>query len=150
MKKISVLLLAIFIGFSSNSFAQKDEYVPTCYQKYEKVFEERGASEVKDGTYDDIIISIRYRSQADCFLGKVRVVGGSVDVNSIMIKFEDGTYEEFKKIYKEAGINSTSIINGISKTLVTMEDELINVLFVQNIKKKKQPYKKAPEPSFDF
>ena len=65
MKKItSALILSFFI---STAFAQETEAELSCYSKYEKVFEKRGATEVHDGTYDNVIISIRKGSMADCF-----------------------------------------------------------------------------------
>ncbi|HET6244143.1 MAG: hypothetical protein H0V01_07200 [Bacteroidetes bacterium] len=144
MKK---LLLAALLFTSFSSFAQKDIEV-NCYQKYAKVFEERGAENIPDGWYEDVIISIRYGSNADCYLGKVNVVEGRVVVKEMQIKFQDGSYEFVKRNYKHDF--PVSIVAGISKTLVTLEDELINIMFVKHVKPKKKAYERAPEPTFDF
>ena len=56
--------------------AQGDEKSATCHQKYAQVFEKRGAKPVEDGTYDNVIITFRKGSLADCFYGKVKVIQG--------------------------------------------------------------------------
>ncbi|MDQ3192044.1 MAG: hypothetical protein M3Q58_10660 [Bacteroidota bacterium] len=141
------LLLAVLILASFSLYAQQEIEI-NCYQKYAKVFEERGAELVVDGWHDDVIISIRYGSNADCYLGKVNVVDGRVVVKEMQIKFQDGTYEYVKRNYKYEF--PVSVVAGISKTLITLEDELINIMFVKHIKPKKKAYERAPEPAFDF
>lgn len=120
----------------------------TCYQKYAKVFETRGANEVKDGLHDDVIITIRKGSFADCFIGKVKVVDGQIIKKSIQLSFVDGSFEPLQRSYKHD--EPTTIIAGISKTLLTKDEELINVMFVSAIKPKKKAFKRAPEPDFDL
>ncbi len=120
----------------------------TCYQKYAKVFEIRGANEVQDGTYDDVIITIRKGRFADCFLGKVTVTNGEVVKTSIELSYVDNTFEPFSRTYKSD--EAVGIVEGISKTLLTNDEELINIMFVGSIKPKKKALKRAPEPSFDL
>ena len=120
----------------------------TCYQKYAKVFEIRGANEVQDGTYDDVIITIRKGRFADCFLGKVTVTSGEVVKTSIELSYVDNTFEPFSRTYKSD--EAVGIVEGISKTLLTNDEELINIMFVGSIKPKKKALKRAPEPSFDL
>ena len=120
----------------------------TCYQKYAKVFEIRGANEVQDGTYDDVIITIRKGRFADCFLGKVTVTNGEVVKTSIELSYLDNTFEPFSRTYKSD--EAVGIVEGISKTLLTNDEELINIMFVGSIKPKKKALKRAPEPSFDL
>jgi len=120
----------------------------TCYQKYAKVFEIRGANEVQDGTYDDVIITIRKGRFADCFLGKVTVTNGEVVKTSIELRYVDNTFEPFSRTYKSD--EAVGIVEGISKTLLTNDEELINIMFVGSIKPKKKALKRAPEPSFDL
>ena len=43
-----------------------------------------------------------------------------------------------------------TIENGMSRTMVTVDDELITVLFVKSIRPKKKKYVKAADPDFDF
>ncbi len=149
MKKVlSILTLALVV---SSAFSQGPKTDLTCYSKYAKVFEKRGANEVLDGVHDDVIISIRKGSMADCFYGKVTVKGGSIDYRNMHLKFEDATYEklELRFKYKEKG-KIVGVSNGISNVILTEDEELVNVLFVKNIKPKKKKYAKAAEPDFDL
>jgi len=146
MKKIITTL--IFTAIISVAFTQ-NTVQSTCYTKYAKVFEKRGAKQVTDGAYDDIIITIRKGSMADCFYGKVTIKNGDVDYENMFLKFEDGTYEKLDLIFKNEK-KSIKIVNGISNTFVTEDEELVNVLFVKSIKPKKKKYAKAAEPDFDL
>ncbi|MGB0881817.1 MAG: hypothetical protein ACPGSO_02610 [Vicingaceae bacterium] len=146
MKKIiTTLILTAIVSFA---FAQA-EVQSTCYTRYAKVFEKRGAKEVVDGTYDDVIITIRKGSMADCFYGKVTIKNGEVNYQNMFLKFEDGTFEKLDLTYKNEK-KSIRIVNGISNTFVTEDEELVNVLFVKMIKPKKKKYAKAAEPDFDL
>ena len=144
MKKIILSASILFLS-SISSFAQDNT---NCYQKYAEVFEIRGANEVPDGTYDDVIITIRKRGFADCFIGKVDVKGGRVLLNSMRLSFVDDTYEPFVRSYKNTN-EPIIIIGGISKTLLTKDEELVNVIFTKFLKPKKKAFKRAPEPNFD-
>jgi len=146
MKKIITTL--IFTAIISVAFSQSSVQT-TCYTKYAKVFEKRGAKLVSDGVYDDIIITIRKGSMADCFYGKVTIKDGDVDYQNMFLKFEDGTFEKLNLTFKN-GKKSIKIVNGISNTFVTEDEELVNVLFVKSIKPKKKKYAKAAEPDFDL
>lgn len=136
----------MLLGGILSANAQSEQ---TCYQKYAKVFEVRGANEVEDGNHDNVVITIRKGSFADCFLGRVKVVNGIVDPKSIKLTFVDGSFEKFDRNYKYDD-QPVTILNGMSKTMVTRDDELINVLFVDAIKPKKKALKRAPEPDFDL
>tara|TARA_R110000868_G_scaffold104848_4_gene288887 strand:+ start:2960 stop:3385 length:426 start_codon:yes stop_codon:yes gene_type:complete len=141
MKKNTLFGLLFLTG---SLFAQENN----CYQKYIKVFEVRGANIVEDGNYDDVIITIRKGSYSDCLIGKVKVSNGIVDPKSIQLTFVDGSFESFDRSYKYE--DPITIINGVSKTMVTKDEELINVMFVDAIKPKKKAFKRAPEPEFDL
>jgi len=136
--------LTILISTQLMTYAQDSR---TCYQKYAKVFEVRGAEDIKDGVYDDVIITIRKGSFADCFVGKVKVYNGVIVKNSMQLSFVDGSFEPFNRSYKYD--DPITILNGISKTLVTKDEELVNVMFVGSIKPKKKALMRAPEPDFD-
>mgnify|MGYP005858725077 CR=1 FL=1 len=140
MKKL--LFFALILG-NSVVFAQEN-----CYQKYIKVFEVRGANVVEDGTYEDVIVTIRKGSFSDCLIGKVEVVNGNIKPASIHLTFVDGSYERLDRSYKYD--EPVNIINGVSKTMVTKDDELINIMFVDAIKPKKKAFKRAPSPDFDL
>lgn len=116
-----------------------------CYTKWEQKFEERGAEEVKDGTYEDVIISVRSGPDAQCYSGKVEVKDGKI--TAMYRRLQDGTYEAFKPKLKY-DVPKT-IVNGISVTLLTMDDELVNVIFPKTLKPKKVGYSSAPEPPED-
>lgn len=148
MKKI--ILSALLIGaFSFTGVSQNNEDDLTCYQKYAKKFEERGAFPVEDGTYNDVIITFRKGSFAECYFGKVRVKDKAVVTHEMFLKFEDDTYEKIVRNFKYKD-QAIDIIDGISRTMVTDDEELINVLFYKKIRPKKKSYKKAPDPNFDF
>lgn len=149
MKKVifSILLTSFtFIGYAQTS---GDDIQVTCYQKYAEIFEKRGAYEVEDGVYDDVIITFRKGSMADCFYGKVTVKSGAINQEEMFLKFEDNTYERVVRKYRFPD-QVTTIINGMSRTIVTVEDELIDILFTKKIKPKKKSYVKASDPDFDF
>lgn len=137
-----VLALAIFV---SPAFAQQKS--ENCFQKYNSAFEERGSKQVEDGDHEKVIITVRKGALADCFYGKAKVKDN--EVKKIYIMFEDGTYGELEKEYKHNDV-PLHIINGISRNQVTINDELVNVIFVNHIKPKKKDFMKAPDPDFDF
>jgi len=151
LKKVFLLpfLLSVQLIFSqeevNNTNSKKDEL--NCYNKWAAKFEERGAEEVKDGIYTDVIISVRYKGNATCYSGKVEVIDGKI--NKFYILLEDGTYEEFKKTWKNNSNKDRKIINGISETMITIHNELVNILFPSKLKPKKPKPKLAPEPTDD-
>jgi hypothetical protein len=116
-----------------------------CYTKWEQKFEERGAEEVKDGTYSDVIITVRMGAEAKCYNGRVEVKDGKII--SMFRQLQDGSFEEFKP--KAKFDVPITITNGISKTLLTKDDELVNVIFPKTLKPKKVGYSSAPEPPED-
>ena len=140
--------LFITAGIVTASLFSTAQESATCYQKYAKVFEIRGANEVADGTYDDVIITVRKGKFADCFLGKVSVKDGKIIESSIQLSYVDDSFEPLARSYKYE--EPITIVEGISKTLLTNDEELINILFVSSIKAKKKALKRAPEPSFDL
>lgn len=146
MKKI-IFTLALFI-VTITVFAQTSKKVEedsNCYIKWAQKFEARGAEDVADGTYSDVIITFRTGSDAECFNGKCDVKDGRII--AMYTKLEDGTYALVKK--KLRYDFPVTITNGMSKTVPTLDDELINVLFVKKIKPKKASFEKAAEPTDD-
>jgi hypothetical protein len=149
MKRIYSSLVALMLV--AGAYAQTTTTTTTpaapsnCYTRWEEKFEERGATEVKDGVYDDIIISVRSGPDAQCYSGKVEVKDGKII--SMYRKLADGTYEVYKpKLKYEIPM---IITNGISATLLTMDDDLINVIFPKTLKPKKVGYTAAPDPPQD-
>lgn len=148
MKKLVFTIL--MASFSTILFGQTidESSATTCYQKYAEIFEKRGALDIADGTYDDVIITFRKGSMADCFYGKVTVKDGTINPDEMFLRFEDSTYERIVKKYRYPK-QVITIINGMSRTIVTVDEELIDVLFVKKIKPKKKSYVKAVDPTFD-
>ncbi|MCX7729285.1 MAG: hypothetical protein N2203_07435 [Bacteroidia bacterium] len=142
---------AIFL-FSQEQSSVKDEFNTkkdemNCYNKWAAKFEERGAEEVKDGVYTDVIVTVRYKGNATCYSGKVEIIEGKV--GKFYILLEDGTYDEFKKTWKNNSNKDKKIINGISETMITIHNELVNILFPSKLKPKKPKPRMAPEPTED-
>lgn len=149
MKKIFTTLLLIS-GFVVATNAQTGKTPPAddsnCYTKWAQKFQDRGAEDVADGTYADVIISIRTGSDAECYNGKCDVKEGKVI--AMYIKMEDGNFEQIKRKARYENVPLV-ITNGMSSPLLTMESDLINVLFVKKIKPKKAGFVKAAEPTDD-
>ena len=119
----------------------------TCYNKWSQKFEERGADEVEDGIYTDVIITSRIGNKASCWSGKAEVRKKKL-VKFYIIK-EDNTEEQVNRTWKNNSDKDVDIINGISETMLTVHNELINVLWPKKIRPKKAAAKKAPEPTDD-
>jgi hypothetical protein len=138
-----ILLSFLLLGSSLLMNAQTQPAL-NCFEKYAKKFEERGANPVEDGWHEGVVISIRKGSTAECIPGKVKVENGKIV--SIYRQFSDGTYEEtpMKKTYKSG--SEIIIVNGISYSMLTTEEEVINIIFPKHIKPPKKQFKAAADP----
>ena len=147
MKKIltTLVILVSMNAFLNAQTAKKSDDETNCYLRWAQKFENRGAEDVTDGTYSDVIITFRSGSEGLCYNGKCDVKEGKI--TNMYIKKEDASYELVKKKLRyEFPI---TITNGMSKTILTVDDELINVLFVKKILPKKAGFEKAAEPTDD-
>lgn len=154
---LSVVILIIFwelntlMVFSQSTSpdteSKKSNNELNCYNKWAAKFEERGAEEVKDGVYTDVIITVRNKGTAICYSGKVEIMEGKI--NKFYVLLEDGTYEEFRKTWKNNSNLNKRVINGISETMITIQNELVNILFPSKLKPPKPKPKFAPEPPED-
>lgn len=144
MKRIYAAFSCLLL--SAALYAQTPTTTPSnCYTKWEQKFEERGAEDVADGTHEDVIITVRVGADAQCWTGKVEVKGGVI--TAMYRKLQDGTYEVYKpKLKFDVPMK---IVNGISVSLLGVDDELINVIFPKTLKPKKVGYSSAPEPPQD-
>ena len=142
MKKI---ILASLVFLSFKFIAQEKQIELNCYNKWSIKFEERGAEEVKDGLYNDVIITNRQGVNAVCNNGKAEVRKGKL-VN-FHILLDDGNYEEVKRTWKNNPIVNFEIKNGISANMVSNHNEIINVLWPKNIKPKKAKASEASDPT---
>ena len=144
MQKIFTLLA---LAFSLNILAQETAKIElNCYNKWAQKFDERGADDVADGMYTDVIITFRNGANAECFQGKAIVKDHKVEVFYIML--DDGSYDTVQRIWKN-DVKDVTINNGISKTLITKDNQLVNIIWPKKIKAKKAGFKKAPEPTDD-
>ena len=141
------LLLISAVLISVSTFSQEKAPELNCYNKWAAKFEDRGAEEVKDGVYEDVIITNRQGSKATCHNGKAEVRNG------IVVKFylllSDGSHEEVKRTWKNNSDKNVTISNGISKSMISVHGELINVLWPSHIKAKKAKPTIAAEPTDD-
>ena len=145
MKRLLLLTLGLAATFSTVFGQQKEDL--SCLDKYEKVFEERGADYVPDGMHRNVIVSITDEYGTNCFYGKARVEGSKV--TGIFIKLEDEQYELFEANRFKVSYGA-AIKNGISEKWVTKEDnKTMQVIFIESIKPKKKKYMPAPDPDPD-
>jgi hypothetical protein len=142
-----IFFLAAFL-ITIGAIAQNEKQTElNCYNKWAAKFEDRGAEVVKDGVYEDVIITNRQGAKAVCHNGKAEVRNGIVVKFYILLS--DGSHEEVKRTWKNNSEKDVNINNGISKTMVSVHGELINVLWPNMIKAKKAKPTMAPEPTDD-
>ncbi len=144
MKKLTILIV---LFFAINGFSQDKANELNCYNKWAAKFEDRGADDVKDGLYEDVIITNRQGNKATCNNGKAQVVKGKI-INFYVL-LSDGTYEEVKRTWKDKSRENVTVINGISKSMISVHNELINVMWPNKIKAKKAKPTTAPDPTDD-
>jgi len=147
MKKnvFTILFLAFTVSFS---VAQKEEKIElNCYNKWALKFEDRGAEEVKDGIYTDVIISSRQGSKAICNSGKAEVLKGKV--TKFYTLLSDGNFDEVKRTWKNKSNENVTISNGMSKAMLTVNNEVITILWPSKLKAKKAKPISAPDPTDD-
>jgi len=145
MKKIYLVLFALLTTTYFVNAQVPAEEDASCYYQYLKVFEARGANDITDGTHDDVVISIRKGTRTDCYSAKVIVEKKAI--RTMYIKFSDGNFDLFEPFYKFK--EDIIIVNGKSKTQVTVDDQLIDVFFPKFLRPKKKSYERAPLPSLD-
>jgi hypothetical protein len=145
MKKLLLLVSATFLSLTY--FSQEKQIELNCYNKWAAKFEERGAEDVKDGFYEDVIVTNRQGSKATCYNGKAEVRKGVIV--KFFILLNDGSLEEVKRTWKNNSEKNVTIVNGISKSMQSVHGELINVMWPAMIKAKKAKPTMAPEPTDD-
>ncbi|MBW7935736.1 MAG: hypothetical protein LC101_07435 [Flavobacteriales bacterium] len=141
---LSLILLASQVSAQNND--QKDKDDDSCYRKWWRIFQLRGADDVIDGEYDNVIISFREGTRGNCFYGKCLVKKGTL--REIYVKFVDGKYEKVEFDVKE----DFMIKNGISDPVVAKlkgNREVLNVIFKEKLRPKGNAYEQAPDPDID-
>ena len=135
------------LTISLHLFSQETPKVDlNCYNIWAQKFDERGADDVADGTYNDVIVTFRNGANAECFQGKAIVKEHKIEQFFIML--DDGNYEPVQRIWKN-DTKDVTISNGISKSLITKDNQLVNIIWPKKIKPKKAGFKKAAEPTDD-
>lgn len=129
------LLLAGAVCAAFLATAQDQSAELNCYNKWSAKFEERGADRVEDGVYDDVIITNRQGAKAICYRGKAEVREGLI--TRFYVLLNDGTYDEVKRTWKNNSNQNVEVINGISTSMISIHNELINVIWPNKIRPKK-------------
>lgn len=120
----------------------------SCYNQWQRAFELRGAFDIKEGWHENVVVSIRTATSTNCFTAKV-LVEKSV-VQRIFLMYVDGKYELFSPSPKgDKERQQMTISNGMTRPFITIEEEIINVIFPESLKPKKPEFKKAPPPPLD-
>ena len=140
MKK--VLLGTFVLLLSVGSFAGGSG---SCYDGYNRKFEQRGAFEVEDGWHFDVVLTIRTSNpeETQCSYAKVKVEKGMI--TQMFLKNEDGTFQIFNAKWKYPD-EKALISNGMSKSRVTIDNRIVNVFFPKAIKPPKKKVAAAPSP----
>ena len=127
--------------------AQEQPQELNCYNKWAAKFEERGADRVEDGFYDDVIITKRLGADAVCYRGKAEVREGKLTRFHLLLN--DGSYEEFKRQWKNNSNENVEVINGMTTSMISIHNELVNVIWPNKIKPKKGVPVVAADPVED-
>jgi hypothetical protein len=141
------IFLTAVLFVALQNFGQEKTVELNCYNKWAAKFEDRGAEDVKDGVYEDVIVTTRHGAKATCNNGKAEVKEGKVVRFYILLS--DGSYEEVKKTWKNKSSENVTIINGISKSLISVHGELVNIMWPNKVKLKKAKATTAPDPADD-
>jgi hypothetical protein len=148
MKKVYLFTILALMACGASFAQKKAEAVElNCYNKWAVKFEERGAEDVKDGVYTDVIVTFRAGPKADCFSGKAEVLDGKLI--HFYTENVQGEFTRVDKQWKPTSPKDITIVNGISTTMITNNNELINVIWPNKLKAKKPALKRAPEPTDD-
>ncbi len=138
MKKYLLVLSAFFIVLSAS--AQSD-----CYKRLEDAFAKRGAYGVGDDMHRNVIISFFDKNgNATCASGKARVENGQIV--SVLIQYDDDTYEPYEKKFFNEKKQLPYISNGISEMIYTADGEKFKVIFIDKLKPKQKAVKEVALP----
>ena len=138
MKKYLLLGLTIisFLG----AFAQEED----CFKKLENAFTKRGSYTIADDMHRNVIVSYFDASGSNCVSGKARVENGLIV--SILIKYDDDTYEPLESKFYNIKKGPPSISNGISEMIMTPAGEKFRIVFIDNLKPKAKTAKTVKLP----
>ena len=96
---IKKILLAVTVLLTTVQIKAQNEEARelTCYNKWSQKFDERGAEEVEDGVYTDVIITSRIGSKANCWSGKAEVRNKKL-IKSIQFG-QNGMYQQTIRLW---------------------------------------------------
>ncbi|MFN5417592.1 MAG: hypothetical protein ACK5B9_11090 [Flavobacteriia bacterium] len=138
MKKYLFLSLA-FLSFLG-TYAQEED----CFKKLESAFAKRGSYTIADDMHRNVIISFFDASGSTCVSGKARVENGLII--SILVKYDDDTYEPLESKFYNAKKVAPNITNGISEMIYTSDNQKFRVVFIDNLKPKAKTPKTVKLP----
>jgi len=139
-----VMMLSSIGIFSQSTDENNDQ--ESCYRKWYKIFQLRGADDVTDGDYDNVVVSMRQGVHGSCYYGKVTVKKGIL--TSIEIRIIDGKFEKVSFDVKE----DYAVENGISETVVAKlrgNRYELNVVFKEKLRPKGNSFDQAPDPDIE-
>jgi hypothetical protein len=155
---MKTFLTFLFTIVSVASFAQSTPSKPAaasadCFKEWYTLFKERGANPVADGSHD-VIITVRYGTYSECYMGKIEVAGGKL-ASKLLVQKMDGSYEEWDKKVSASYQDSEGtlkqelrdITNGMSASLTLTDGEVIRLFFFRSLADKPKANKKAPKPA---
>ncbi len=138
MKKSLLFLFSIIISYLVS--AQGD-----CYKRLEDAFTKRGAYTVSDEMHRNVIISYFEKDgTTNCVSGKVRVENGQIV--TILIQFDDNTYEPINSKFHNDKKAPPVVINGISEMIYTSDGQKLKVVFIEKLKPKQKTIKTVVLP----
>ncbi|MFI5218231.1 MAG: OmpA family protein [Bacteroidia bacterium] len=155
MKQVLTILAIIAIVNSVNGqqglYKRDTTKAKNCFEEYYESFTERGALPVTDGEHR-VVYSARKDSICYCGEGKITVKDGNI-IPGLLIKKIDGTYEPARKTLhlntkRGEGItpNMYTAPSGISSSFLTDDFYIVNLFFIDFLKRKVVPDAPAPSP----
>jgi len=151
MKNGIAFFIMLFVALQVNGQGKAPAKESSCYDDWYSVFRSRGANPVADGTHQ-VVIGVRKEGSSKCFAGKVDVKGGLI-VPPVLIENVDGTFEtlgtdyQLTPAYKTAAATDLfKIVNGMSVTALSTDQEEVKVFFINSIKEKPKARKAAAGP----
>lgn len=140
--QLLVIASILIFGISLNANSQT-----SCYEEYTKVFNERGAAPVPDGT-QEVVITVREQGgKADCYMGKVEVKDNKI-VKAYGLILEDDSIKKFGVKLNEKYSDPTNpailfmeILNGMSTAFLSDENKLLKIFFIKQLNAKAKPVK---------
>jgi outer membrane protein OmpA-like peptidoglycan-associated protein len=156
MKLYLPILVVIAFAYSANgqqhTYNKDTAKVKNCFDEYYEAFVTRGARPVPDGE-QNVVFSARKNDTCFCGEGKVFLRDGKI-LPSVLVKKTDGTYEPAKKVLhpnvkRGEGVKPTNftVYKGMSSTFLTDDYYVINLFFIDYLKRKVVPNAQAPSPN---